>query len=236
MLQKRACSRSRESSVKAHTPAASTDSPSRPLALATISFALCFAAWGLISAFAPVFRQTYHLNATSTGFLIATPVLLGSVARLPVGMLADRFGGRLVFPLVMLVSAGAAFAVPLTHSYAMLLATAFWLGIAGSSFPVGIGFVSRWTPQARQGSALGVYGLGNIGQSAAVFGGPVLAVAIGWPKVFVVAGVLLVAWTIVFYAFARNAPAAARPRGLGEMMRVLVSSRVPALLSLFYFL
>ncbi len=207
-----------------------------PLLLATLSFTLCFAAWGLISAFATVFRQLYQLNATSTAFLIATPVLLGSLARLPVGMLADRFGGRLVFPIVMLVSAGAAFAVPTSHSYAVLLAMAFWLGIAGSSFAVGVGFVSRWTPPAQQGGALGVYGLGNIGQSAAVFGGPLLAALIGWPNVFRVVAGLLAFWGVVFWIVARNAPGAIRPRGVSDMMRVLVSSRVPALLSLFYFL
>ncbi len=207
-----------------------------PLLLATLSFTLCFAAWGLISAFATVFRQLYQLNATSTAFLIATPVLLGSLARLPVGMLADRFGGRLVFPIVMLLSAGAAFAVPISHSYAALLATAFWLGIAGSSFAVGVGFVSRWTPPAQQGGALGVYGLGNIGQSAAVFGGPLLAAVIGWPNVFRAVAALLAFWGVVFWIVARNAPGAVRPRGVSEMMRVLVSSRVPTLLALFYFL
>ena len=207
-----------------------------PVLLATLSFTLCFAAWGLISAFATIFRQLYHLNATNTAILIATPVLLGALARLPVGMLADRFGGRLIFPIVLIASAGAAFAVPASHSYSVLLATAFWLGIAGSSFAVGVGFVSRWTPAERQGAALGVYGLGNIGQSAAVFGGPVLASFIGWPAVFRGVGGLLVVWSVVFWLAARNAPGGVRPRGVAEMMRVLVSSRIPALLSLFYFL
>jgi NNP family nitrate/nitrite transporter-like MFS transporter len=207
-----------------------------PLALATISFAVCFAAWGLISAFAPTFRQIYDLSATSTAFLIATPVLLGALARLPVGMLADRFGGRLVFSAVMLISAAAALAVPLMDSYGALLAAAFVLGIAGSSFAVGVSFVSRWTRPEHQGGALGVYGLGNIGQSAAVFGGPVVAMWIGWPGVFQGVAALLLAWTLLFALLARNAPVTVRPRGVGEMVRVLVSSRIPALLSLFYFL
>ena len=69
----------------------------RSLTLGTVSFALCFAAWGLVAAFAPRFRQTFHLSATQAALLVATPVLLGSLARLPIGMLADRYGGRLIF-------------------------------------------------------------------------------------------------------------------------------------------
>src|SRR3954471_9797880 len=159
-------------------------SNTRPLALGTLSFAVCFAAWGLVAAFAPRFREMFALSATQTALLVAIPVLLGSLARLPVGMLADRFGGRSVFTALMLLVAVPAWLVPAAGSYQALLGVAFFLGIAGSSFPVGVGFVSRWTPAERQGSALGVYGLGNIGQSAAVFLGPLLAARIGWHPVF----------------------------------------------------
>ena len=141
----------------------------RHLLLGTISFTVCFAAWGLISAFAPVFRQRFHLSATQTAFLVAVPVLLGALARLPMGMLADRFGGRVVFTVLMFFVAAPVALVPSAASYRNLLVVAFFLGMAGSSFAVGVGYVSRWFSMESQGSALGVYGLGNIGQSAAVF-------------------------------------------------------------------
>src|SRR4051794_31194123 len=211
-------------------------SNTRPLILGTLSFGVCFMAWGLISAFAPRFREMFSLTATQTALLVAVPVLLGSLARLPVGMLADRFGGRAVFTVLMLLVAAPALLVPRAESYPMLVAVAFFLGIAGSSFPVGVGFVSRWTPAERQGSALGVYGLGNIGQSAAVFLGPLLAARIGWQPVFRGAAVLLIAWGVVFGLLARNAPAAVRPRGIGEMLGVLRRERLAWVLSLFYFL
>jgi nitrate/nitrite transporter NarK len=70
------------------------------LALGTISFTICFAAWGLVSAFAPAFRQLFHLPASETALLVAVPVLLGSLARIPMGMLTDRYGARLVFALL----------------------------------------------------------------------------------------------------------------------------------------
>src|SRR5215469_5939799 len=92
-------------------------STGRHLALGTISFAVCFSAWGLMSAFAPTFRKAFHLSGTQTALLVAVPVLLGSLARLPVGMLADRLGGRFVFSVLMFVSAVPVALVPLAGSY-----------------------------------------------------------------------------------------------------------------------
>jgi NNP family nitrate/nitrite transporter-like MFS transporter len=201
-----------------------------------VSFAICFAAWGLVSAFAPAFRTRFHLSSTQTALLVAVPVLLGALARIPIGMLADRFGGRVIFGALMTIVAIPVALVPGAESFPALLVTAFLLGLAGSSFAVGVGYVSRWAPPDRQGSALGVYGLGNIGQSAAVFLGPVLAVSIGMAAVFQLVAALLFVWGLCFAIFARNAPAKAAPKGLGAMLRILVRSRLSWVLSLFYFL
>lgn len=206
------------------------------LALGTVSFAVCFAAWGLISAFAPRFRELFQLTATQTSLLIAVPVLLGGLLRIVTGMLADRFGGRAVFGILMLVVAVPVYLVPSAGSYRSLLYVAFLLGIAGSSFSVGVGYVSRWFPPEKQGSALGIYGLGNIGQSAAVFLGPVLAAIAGWQSIFRGTAALLVFWGIAFVLFARNSPKTVRPSGMGAMLRVLAREPLSWLLSLFYFL
>ena len=207
-----------------------------PLVLGTISFAVCFAAWGLIAAFAPRFREMFHLSATQAALLVAVPVILGSVARIPVGMLADRLGGRLVFTLLMLAVVVPAFATPIASSYSQLLLSGFFLGIAGSSFAVGVGFVSRWFTAERQGGALGVYGIGNIGQSAAVFLGPLIAASFGWQNIFRGMALILALWAAVFWVFARNAPVPVRPKSLGEMLRVLANGRLSWALSAFYFL
>ena len=216
------------------TPA--TSRPNLQLALGTVSFAICFAAWGLISAFAPLFRESFHLTATQTAFLVAVPVLLGALLRMVTGMLADRFGGRTVFALLMILVAVPACVVPLVPSYEKLLYVAFFLGLAGSSFAVGVGFVSRWFPPEKQGVALGIYGLGNIGQSAAVFIGPVLAVVVGWQNIFRGMAALLVLWGVAFFLFARNSPKTVRPSGLGAMLQILSRERLSWVLSLFYFL
>ncbi|MBS1854346.1 MAG: MFS transporter [Acidobacteria bacterium] len=208
----------------------------RNLTLGTISFALCFAIWGLISAFAPAFRAELHLTARSTGFLVAVPVLLGALARIPMGMLTDRYGARTVFTALIVFSAAAAAIVPLAAGFNELVVFAFLLGMAGSSFAIGVGYVSRWFPPERQGTALGIYGIGNIGQSAAVFLGPVIAAMIGRPAVyFGIAGLSLV-WALVFVLLARDAPRTRPPAGLGPMIHVLTTERLSWALSAFYFL
>jgi MFS transporter, NNP family, nitrate/nitrite transporter len=215
---------------------ADSRSPARALTLATISFALSFAAWGLVGGLAPVFTTLYSLTASQTALLVAVPVLLGSLARLPMGMLTDRLGGRPVFAALLAFSSLAAFVVPWTTSYASLLLAAFLIGMAGSSFAVGAAFVSRWTPAARQGTALGIYGLGTMGQSLAVFAGPVVAARWGWQTVFYATGLLLLLWTVAYAALARNPVGAARPASVSAMVGVLRGSPTAWLLGAFYFL
>jgi MFS transporter, NNP family, nitrate/nitrite transporter len=209
----------------------------RHVALGTISFTVCFAAWGLIGAFAPRFREALQLSAQETALLVAVPVLLGSLARIPMGILTDRLGGRAIFSVLMAAVAIPVWLVPEQTTYRGLLAIAFLLGLAGSSFAIGVGYVSRWTPPQSQGSALGVYGLGNIGQSAAVFLGPVIAARVGLPSVYRAVAVLLVVWAAGFALLARDAPAPRRAAaGFGAMLQVLTREKLAWLLSAFYFL
>ena len=210
--------------------------PVRHLLLGTLSFGVCFAAWGLVSAFAPAFRQNLGLSGTQTALLVAAPVLLGAIARIPMGVASDRFGARAVFAVLMVLVAIPVALVPQASSYGTLLVTAFFLGFAGASFPVGVDYVSRWSGPQSQGASLGIYGLGNAGQSAAVFLGPVVAASIGRDSVFRFAAVLLVVWGVVFAIAARNAPSTKKPAGLGPMLRVMTREPLAWVLSAFYFL
>src|SRR5688500_15274552 len=211
-------------------------SPTGALVLATISFALSFAAWGLIGGLASVFTGLYGLSASQTALLVAVPVLLGSLARLPMGMLTDRFGGRPVFATLLAFSSLAAFIVSLTDSYRALLLAAFLVGMAGSSFAVGAAFVSRWSSAGRQGTALGVYGLGTLGQSLAVFVGPIVAARWGWEMVCRGSSAILLLWAVLYALFARNPPHAARPANIGAMIAVLRRAPTAWVLGAFYFL
>lgn len=168
--------------------------------------------------------------------MIAIPVLLGSVGRIPMGLLTDRFGGRLMFSALLIFGLFPAVALVLNHSYPSLLFWGFWLGMAGTSFAVGVAFVSRWFPPEKQGAALGIYGIGNIGQSIAVFFGPVLANRFGIASTFVLFGIASLVWGLVFTVWAWNATAPMRQRTLGENIRVLRREPLSWILSLFYFL
>jgi NNP family nitrate/nitrite transporter-like MFS transporter len=207
------------------------------LFFSTTAFAVSFAVWGLLAALAPLFTQLYNLTATQKSVMIAIPVLLGSVGRLFSGMAADRLGGRLVMSALLVFSAIPAVAIGFSTSFNQLLLFGLLLGVAGTTFPVGVGFTSRWYPPEKQGTALGVYGMGNIGQSIAVFGAPVLAAQLGdWRTVFFIFAAVAFIWGIVFYSFARMSPTAVRPKTLAESLAPLKTSKVAWVLSLFYFL
>jgi NNP family nitrate/nitrite transporter-like MFS transporter len=208
----------------------------RAIVLATGAFALCFAVWGTISALAPFFKTYYGLSHTQVSLLIAIPVLLGSVLRLPMGMLADRFGGRAVFSILLFFCVLPCAAIGFTNSYSSLLFWALWLGMAGTSFSVGVAFVSPQLRPEMQGYGLGIYGAGNIGQSIAVFFVPVLARYLGWRWPYWIFAAAVFLWAFLFAAQARNAPLRAQPPGLRESLRVLYTRPLTWVLSLFYFL
>ena len=208
----------------------------RALFLSTTAFAVSFAVWGLVAALAPTFTQLYGLSAKQKSLMIAIPVLLGSLGRLPAGMLADRVGGRKVFAALLLLSAITAAGIGLSQIYSQLLWLGVFVGLAGTSFAVGVSFTSKWFTPDQQGTALGVYGMGNIGQSIAVFGAPVLALALGsWRPVFIIFAVASVAWGIIFYVFARNAASTVKPKTFGENISLLRRSPLAWVLSAFYF-
>lgn len=207
------------------------------LFLSTTGFAVSFAIWGLLAALAPTFTELYQLSATQKSIMIAMPVLLGSIGRFATGMAADRFGGRNVFSALLLLSAFPAIAIGFTTNYTQLLICGLLLGIAGTTFPVGVGFTSRWFPPEKQGAALGIYGMGNIGQSLAVFLAPVLAIYLGdWRTVFFIFACVAVIWAAVFFFSAHNDSTTARPKSLAESLRPLKESKIAWVLSLFYFL
>jgi NNP family nitrate/nitrite transporter-like MFS transporter len=130
-----------------------------------------------------------------------------------------------------------AIAIGFSTSFTQLVIFGLFLGIAGTTFPVGVGFTSRWFPPEKQGAALGVYGMGNIGQSIAVFLAPVLALQLGdWRTVFFIFAGVTVLWGVVFYLFAENDKSTARPKSLDESLSVLKTSKTAWILSLFYFL
>ena len=138
----------------------------------TLAFTVCFAVWTIFSILGLQIKKDLGLSETEFGLLVATPILTGSLIRLVLGIWTDQYGGRLVFPLVMIASAVATWLVTLAHSYEAFLLAALGVGIAGGGFAVGIAYVSRWYPKERQGTALGIFGMGNVGAAVTKFCAP----------------------------------------------------------------
>jgi NNP family nitrate/nitrite transporter-like MFS transporter len=178
----------------------------RNLVLATFAFAVAFVGWSLIAPLAKRFQDDLDLSNTRTLMLTAVPVVLGSLLRIPVGALTDRLGGRVMFPVVLVVSAIPAAIFGFVDGYAALIVVGFFLGIAGSSFAVGVPFVAGWYAKERQGFALGVYGMGNIGTAVAAFGAPAIVDWLGREALGIVAAALLLATALVFYRMAEDPP------------------------------
>ncbi len=214
---------------------ATLSSPKLQLALGTGAFAFCFAVFGSLSAMMPILSRQMHLTSVQKSVAVAVPVLLGSLGRIPLGMLTDRFGGRSIFSIVMLLSIVPAFLMGTPLDYHRLLIYGFFIGIALASFSVGVGFVSGWYSAKRQGFALGVYGAGNIGQSLAAFGAPFIAAAAGVRWGFWTFGIVLSIWLLIFALLARNAPRRGAIKSLKDTVQPL-SDRRSWVLSLYYFL
>ena len=205
------------------------------LALATGAFAVCFAIFGSVSAMMPLLKKQLTLSPAQAFIAVSIPVLLGSLGRVPLGILTDRVGGKAVFIGVMACSIVATVAMGFVVTFWQLVVCGMFLGISLAVFSVGVGSVSGWYPPEKQGTALGVYGAGNIGQSLAAYGSPIVAGALSAAWGFWAFAALTFVWLLIFSLLARNAPRTSPRKTLAEALRPLASG-MSWILSLFYFL
>ncbi len=212
----------------------------RQLALATVAFTVCFFAWSLLGPLGPDLQEELDLTDVQTSAMVAVPVLLGSLMRIPLGWLTDRYGGRRVFSALMAYTVLPLIALAVWHdSLATMLVFGFLLGFTGASFAVGVPFVNAWYPPDRRGFALGVYGMGMGGTVIAGLTAPGIADAWGLSAPFWVATALMIVTIAVFWVLARDAAAAresAPSAGMLAALSVFRTSRRAWALTLFYFL
>ena len=178
----------------------------KALAVSTVTFTVCFAVWTIFSIIGLQLKEDLGLNETQFGLLIGTPILTGSLSRIFLGIWADQYGGRIVLVLVMLFAAMATFLLSLVDSYPMALLVALGVGLAGGSFAVGIAYVSKWYPVQQQGTALGIFGVGNVGAAVTAFTAPFVLVAYGWETVAQVWALVLVLTAICFWFLTEDDP------------------------------
>lgn len=198
------------------------------LSASTLAFTICFAVWVMFSIIGIPIKEKLGLSETEFGLLAAMPILTGSLIRLPLGMLTDKFGGRIVFFLLMLSCVVPLYLISHATELWQFLLLGLFVGLAGGSFSVGISYCARWFTKSRQGLAMGVFGAGNAGAALTKFVAPSLVVAFGWqvvPKVYAI-GLLVTA--IVFWLFSATDPShrVAKTITLREQLRALRDVRV----------
>ncbi len=178
----------------------------RALTLSTLAFTVCFAIWTIFSILGIQIKQDLGLNDTQFGLLVATPVLTGALSRLILGIWTDQYGGRNVMALTMLFSAIATYLLSSVETYEMFLVAALGVGLAGGCFAVGIAYVSTWYEKEKQGTALGIFGVGNVGAAITNFGAPLIMVALGWHGLTKTYAIILFVTAILFFLFAKDDP------------------------------
>ncbi|HCW95126.1 MAG TPA: MFS transporter [Pseudomonas sp.] len=157
------------------------------LGMSTVAFTICFMIWMMFAVLGVPIKDILQLNETQFGLLAATPVLTGSLVRLPLGMLTDKFGGRIVFFVLMLVCVLPIYLISEATAYWHFLVLGLFVGLAGGSFSVGIAYVAKWFDKSTQGLAMGIFGAGNAGSALTKFIAPAIIAAGSWqmvPKVY----------------------------------------------------
>jgi NNP family nitrate/nitrite transporter-like MFS transporter len=167
----------------------------------TTAFTVCFMVWMMFAVIGIPIKQNLGLNETQFGVLVALPVLTGSLIRLPLGMWTDRFGGRIVFFILMLSTIVPIWMISRATEFWHFLVTGLFVGIAGGSFTVGISYCARWFPRHRQGFAMGIFGMGNTGAAVTKLVAPTIVVAYGWTMVPQIYAVLMTVTAILFWFF-----------------------------------
>jgi NNP family nitrate/nitrite transporter-like MFS transporter len=188
---------------------------------------VCFAVWTIFSVIGVRIQQDLGLNDSQLGLLLATPILTGSVSRFFLGLLTEQFGGRIVFTLVMLASAASTYLLAAGDSYLLYLLAALGVGLAGGSFAVGIAYTSAWFDHSRQGTALGIFGSGNVGAAVTNFVAPFLVVALGWETTARIYALALVVTAVAFYGLTEPEPHIRQRRTEGGSVTPIAEQLAP---------
>jgi NNP family nitrate/nitrite transporter-like MFS transporter len=204
------------------------------LAMATVGFAVCFWAWALLSPLGATLREDLSLTSFQQSILVAVPVIVGSLGRIPVGTLTDRLGARQMFPAVAaLTILPVLYLGHVADSFAEFLVGGFFLGLGGTSFAIGVPLVNSWYPPQRRGLALGVFGIGTGGTAISAFTTVQLADAVGRNFPFDLVAVVLAGYALAARLLLRDRPD--RVVASGSMLARLNSTlRMPATLQLSF--
>lgn len=199
----------------------------RALIASTLSFTVCFAVWTIFAIIGVQIKKDLGLSETQFGLLVGTPILTGSLSRLFLGIWTDQYGGRVVNVAVMVTAAIATYLLTYATTYETYLLAALGMGMAGGSFAVGVAYVSRWYSRDKQGTALGVFGMGNVGAAVTKFTAPFVMVSYGWPMVAKVWATALLITAALFWLSTKDDPVLVERRRSGAPPKSTASALAP---------
>ena len=210
----------------------------------TLAFTICFACWtlnGVLVTFL-IDRGIFNWTVIEAGWLMGIPILSGALARLPIGILTDKYGGKKVFTWLLFLCSIPLFLIPLADSFWSYAVLSLLFGIVGASFAVGIGFTSVWYPKEWQGRALGIFGMGNAGAALTTFLAPSLLnyfsandLQNGWKLLPISYGIVLVLIGFAFIFFTKEKLVEGESKNIKKLLQPLKSVRVWRF-GLYYFL
>lgn len=216
----------------------------RILFINTLAFAVCFACWtlnGVLVTFL-VDQGIFDWSVVQIGWLLGIPVLTGSLMRLPMGILTDKFGGKIVYSALLILASIPLFLLPFTTNFWMFALLSFMFGMVGTSFAIGVAYTSLWYPKEWQGRALGIFGMGTAGASITPFLAPSMLRYFsesdpinGWKYLPVIYGAVLLLMGIAFVIFSKTKKIEAEPKSVKELLQPLKQVRVWRF-GMYYFL
>ena len=198
-----------------HAGIPSAPGAGRALWISTFAFTACFAVWTIFSIIGVQIREDLALSEAQFGLLVGTPILVGSLTRVFLGVWTDQYGGRVVNLTVMLAAALATWLLSYAQTYPQFLLAGMGVGLAGGSFAVGVAYVSKFFPKERQGTALGIFGAGNVGAAVTKFAAPFVMLAYGWEAVAQYWSLALAGVAIFAFATTQDDPETVRRRATG---------------------
>ncbi len=217
----------------------------RMLFFNTLAFTVCFAVWmlnGVLVTFL-VNNQVFNWGPVKIGWLLGIPVLTGAIFRLPAGILTDKFGGKWVYGILLLICSIPLFLLSTANTFFFFALYSFGFGLTGVSFAIGIAYTSVWYPKHRQGTALGIFGAGNAGAAITTLFAPTLLNWLtdngsnidNWRKLPIIYGCALIVMGIIFLIFTENKKPASNNKNMRQILSPLKNIRVWRF-GMYYFL
>ncbi len=171
------------------------------LPLQTLSLMAGFMVWSILAPLMPYISQDFNVPESQKAIILAIPVILGSILRIPIGYYTNLIGSRLVFLISFIILIFPVFYLSQATSTTGLMIAGFFIGLGGAVFSVGVTSIPKYYPKEKHGFANGIYGMGNLGTAVSSFLAPPIAGAMGWQHTVQLYVLVMALFAILMFVF-----------------------------------